>query len=37
MAISKVLLNETTQIDLTDKTVSDENLQYGFTAHRADG
>lgn len=37
MAISKVLLNETTQIDLTDKTVSDENLQYGFTAHKADG
>ena len=37
MAISKVLLNETTQIDLTDKTVSDENLQYGFTAHRPSG
>lgn len=37
MAISKVLLNDDLQIDLTDKTVSDENLQYGFTAHKADG
>lgn len=37
MAISKVLLNDDVQIDLTDKTVSDENLQYGFTAHKADG
>ena len=37
MAIEKVILNETTQIDLTDKTVDDTTLQYGFTAHRADG
>lgn len=37
MAVSKVILNNVTQIDVTDKTVDATNLLNGYTATKNDG
>lgn len=37
MAVSKVVYNQKTLIDLTSDTVVPEALLKGFTAHKADG
>jgi len=37
MAVSKVILNNVTQIDVTDKTVDVTNLLSGYTATKNDG
>lgn len=37
MAISKIILNGVTQIDLTQDTVEEDKVQYSYTFHGADG
>lgn len=37
MAISKVVYNGRTLIDLTGDTITEETLLKGYTAHKADG
>ena len=37
MAVNKVVYNRNILIDLTNDTVTPENLFKGFTAHKADG
>lgn len=37
MAANKVIYGDTTLIDLTEDTVTEESLFAGYTAHKADG
>ena len=37
MAISKIILNGVTQMDVTQDTVASSNLLYGYTATKNDG
>ena len=37
MGVSKVIINGTTKVDLTNDTVASDNLLTGYTAHGADG